>query len=82
MTHNTTGDPPPNYNMLQLQSPVHVSAPESPTLRDQFAMAALTGLIASDTAEHHHVSVEAVAHSAYAIADAMLAARGQTGGPA
>lgn len=43
-----------------------------PTLRDQFAMAALTGLIASADleAELHHFALDA-----YAIADAMLEAR-------
>jgi len=43
----------------------------TPNLRDQFAMAALPGLIAHASGECPHKAPEA----AYAIADAMLAAR-------
>lgn len=42
---------------------------ERPTLRDQFAMAALTGLLASNTAARFFV------YEAYRIADDMLEAR-------
>lgn len=42
-------------------------------LRDQFAMAALTGLVASDTSNGK--SWKIIAESAYASADAMLAQR-------
>lgn len=47
--------------------------PETITLRDQFAMAALTGLCAdSGTAG---VTVDVMARTSYALADAMLAER-------
>ncbi len=47
--------------------------PDEPTLRDQFAMAALTGLCA--TAQWRFATVNACAKEAYDAADAMLAAR-------
>lgn len=47
---------------------------ESPTLRDQFAMAALQGLIAHASGESPHKAPEV----AYVIADAMLKARGES----
>ena len=43
------------------------------TIRDQFAMAALTGMMASDVASGW--TQETVSQDAYAIADAMLEAR-------
>jgi hypothetical protein len=46
-------------------------ANETPTLRDQFAMAALTGLLAAPNVE---LWID-VSKQAYAIADDMLAAR-------
>ncbi|MDR2219767.1 MAG: hypothetical protein LBE24_04210 [Methylobacillus sp.] len=45
-----------------------VVTPETPTLRDQFAMAALVGL--------HCQSLQEAATAAYRLADMMLAARG------
>ncbi|MGR8918008.1 MAG: hypothetical protein ACU85V_00195 [Gammaproteobacteria bacterium] len=48
--------------------------PEQPTLRDQFAMAALTGLLPMLDL-HDNAAVRVVTSSAYVIADAMLAAR-------
>ncbi len=53
------------------------TAPERPTLRDQFAMAALTGLLASE--EFH--SLTTAAKMSYAFADAMMAERNKTAPP-
>lgn len=47
--------------------------PETLTLRDQFAMAALTGIMATDSDGEH--AEEWVAKRAYHLADAMLTAR-------
>ena len=44
---------------------------EQPTLRDRFAMAALTGLIAAETWSGHRERAE----EAYRVADLMLAVR-------
>ena len=44
---------------------------EQPTLRDQFAMAALTGMMATNSTN----DVMAYVRDAYKMADAMLAAR-------
>ncbi len=49
-------------------------APERPTLRDQFAMAALTGLLAAHDPESY-LSDQGVSDRAYAIADAMMKER-------
>ena len=49
------------------------TAPERPTLRDQFAMAALTGLLASHLQQLTHTTA---ALNAWAIADAMMKERG------
>ncbi len=61
----------------------HSQARPSPpdlTLRDQFAMAALTGLLANhlawDTVMSHQ-PMHATAQTAYELADAMLSERGQ-----
>jgi len=48
-----------------------IELPEQPTLRDRFAMAALTGLIIGDKV-HGPVSI---VDDAYRVADAMMAAR-------
>jgi hypothetical protein len=48
------------------------TAPERPTLRDQFAMAALTGLLASHLQQLTHTTA---ALNAWAIADAMMKER-------
>ena len=45
---------------------------EDPTLRDRFAMAALSGLLAGHNAA---ITIRANCESAYVYADAMLAAR-------
>lgn len=50
--------------------PADPADPDRPTLRDQFAMAALTGLLA-----HGFAGRSAPATEAYAIADAMMKAR-------
>lgn len=47
----------------------------APTLRDQFAMAALTGLISGASEHAGPELIPIVAKSAYALADAMIAAR-------
>ncbi len=47
---------------------------EQPTLRDQFAMAALTGYLAS-MPEDANMRSELIARAAYLLADAMLKAR-------
>lgn len=49
---------------------VPTNAPEQPTLRDRFAMAALTGLLADPNEDGKDV-----AKRAYGFADAMLEAR-------
>ena len=46
-----------------------------PTLRDRFAMAALTGFIAGDHPDSPWPDPQTVAKRAYAVADAMLAER-------
>ena len=48
-------------------------AEQQPTLRDRFAMAALTGLLAGDSVGG--LSANGAAYGAYEIADAMLEAR-------
>jgi hypothetical protein len=53
-----------------------VRKPEEPmTLRDQFAMAALTGLIGAYT--YPEEMSKKLARSAYVIAEAMMSARGE-----
>ena len=57
--------------------------PTAPDLRDQMAMAALTGLLAypgDEAAGSHHSNntPEGVARAAYRYADAMLAERNRT----
>lgn len=47
-----------------------------PTLRDRFAMAALTGLLATEES-FWRVNLEAAAGKAYEVADAMLAQQGK-----
>ncbi len=49
-----------------------VKDPNAPTLRDRFAMAALTGFTANEGIDMHH---EDMAAMVYLAADAMLAAR-------
>ncbi|MXO98975.1 hypothetical protein GRI97_08235 [Altererythrobacter xixiisoli] len=51
---------------------------ETPDLRDQFSMAALTGLMAAEAPDVIYES-EGVARRAYRIADAMLVARAEGG---
>ena len=53
-----------------------MNAREQPTLRDQMAMASLTGLLASDVADN--ITYEDLAEHVYKIADAMLKARKET----
>ena len=50
-----------------------VVTPEGPTLRDQFAMAALTGYISADT--EYQCPATHLAEWSYDVADAMLEAR-------
>jgi len=50
---------------------IPISMSETLTLRDQFAMAALTGLLSYE----YQSSADQIAKEAYAVADAMLAAR-------
>jgi hypothetical protein len=61
-------------------SPARPSPPDL-TLRDQFAMAALTGLLANqrawDTVMPHHQPLHELALVAYELADAMLSERGE-----
>jgi len=58
-------------NTLIPQQPWVVTYVEQPTLRDQFAMAALTGLLASCKTD----CVDVYVKDAYQMADAMLEAR-------
>lgn len=46
------------------------------TIRDRFAMAALTGMLGPHVEARGRVEAEAIAEGAYLVADAMLAARG------
>ncbi len=59
-------------------APLHIHMPgpdpERPTLRDQFAMAALTGLLAAHDPESY-LSDQGVSDRAYAIAGAMMKER-------
>jgi hypothetical protein len=50
--------------------PTNAPAPEAKTLRDEFAIAALTGMIAAD-----HEFTDRIAEETYEIADAMMEAR-------
>lgn len=56
--------------MNDLSQVIPADAPEQPTLRDRFAMAALTGLLADPSEDG-----KGVATRAYGFADAMLEAR-------
>jgi len=47
---------------------------KQPTLRDHFAIAALTGLVSTGTTKSDH---DSLSRQAYEIADAMLSARGK-----
>ena len=73
----SAGDPPilPFRELpAGLVGPVVADAvPERPTIRDQFAMAALTGLLASHLQQLTHTTA---ALNAWAIADAMMKERG------
>jgi hypothetical protein len=52
------------------------TASEAPTLRDQFAMAAMTGLVGTNPHSSWAAnSFTILAHGAYLVADAMLEAR-------
>lgn len=56
---------------------------EGPTLRDRFAMAALTGLLANQNANAAYCgNVIHAASEAYQVADAMLAGRAKSTGEA
>ena len=70
-----TAQVPPISATAPLIAPHH--APEQAFLRDQLAMAALAGLIASTTKHHHPRSVASLATQTYEIADAMLKERGR-----
>lgn len=48
---------------------------ETPTLRDQFAMAALQGMMSSPLGEDESWSCRFLANSSYELADAMMEAR-------
>jgi len=50
--------------------PADAPAPETKTLRDEFAIAALTGMITAD-----HEFTDRIAEETYEIADAMMGAR-------
>lgn len=54
------------------------AAVDQPTLRDQFAMAALTGLEPGHVPTTGAVSIEDFAADAYRLADAMMEARKET----
>ena len=62
-------------------APLHIHMPgpdpERPTLRDQFAMAALTGLLA----DYNGTNWKGMANTSYAIADAMMKERNKTAHP-
>jgi hypothetical protein len=68
-------DTQPGWTLLRFENrhTVALEAPQEPTLRDRFAMAALTGYIAQYGARTD--GEKTAARTAYALADAMLAAR-------
>lgn len=49
-----------------------------PTLRDQFAMAVLTGVLATWKPKDRPIKIEDYAKDAYSLADAMMEARKET----
>jgi hypothetical protein len=51
------------------------TAPERPTLRDQFAMAALTGLVARMKGLSMTLDAYDIAHNSWVLADAMMKER-------
>jgi hypothetical protein len=66
-----TGDPPDEMERTMIRE----IRGEYKSLRDEFAMAALTGMIASETGTGNYESSDECARRAYAIAQAMLKAR-------
>jgi hypothetical protein len=62
------------FSEVHDRTPEVTNNQEQMTLRDQFAMAALNGLVASNTYSTEHVA-EFAARTAYAFADAMMKAR-------
>ena len=62
---------------LQAAESLHEISVNTPTLRDQFAMSALQGLLANPQCTPMGMSFEpdALSHRAYRLADAMLEAR-------
>ena len=64
-----------NNRTLNAEFIARLSAPEK-TLRDEFAMAAMSGVLASNYIHKCNWSRSDYANYAYTIADAMLAARG------
>lgn len=68
------------YNALSDQKfakmKADLAASEEPTLRDQFAMAALAALLNNSSQPKHRYSIDQeIAYSCYAIADAMIKSR-------
>ena len=76
LSDKTGGPAFPHYRVLPPESEMHASKIESVpglTMRDYFAAAALTGLLASGNYNHTHESD--AASDALGYADAMIAAR-------
>ena len=72
--------PPSTLTEAQVTTPAAPPPAPSPphlTLRDQFAMAALTGMMGSRNPSSPRFHPEDDAAYVYAVADAMLKARGQ-----
>jgi hypothetical protein len=63
------------------QGVIEYTPPPVPTLRDQFAMAALPSIMRAVWGFAQDDANDRCAKLAYAVADAMFAARGQKGGP-
>lgn len=72
--NGTIGCRPPSYDDIKtIEKAINIVGDYKPTLRDQFAMAALAGWGSDDD------SAEGIAKKAYEIADAMLAEREKGG---
>lgn len=75
------GIPPSEFLSEAPKGPESYQAIETPTLRDQFALAALTGLLGKMTSSRYHDILGGIqgglneAKVAYRLADAMLEAR-------
>ncbi len=66
-----------DLHVTPVHAPSHqmVFVPKGKTLRDEFAMAAMHGMYASDTPKWGIESIDSLATAAYQMADAMMKAK-------